>query len=115
MRLALRGRVAAPQTAATRLKDELDPTFRPLPRPPHGSKRSPERNPGAFKMSSLLAADPALLFWSLAVVHIAGLVSMLLARLPRSHRVHALCHHSFFACLLFVGAVTMLTILTRSN
>ena len=66
-------------------------------------------------MSSLLAADPALLFWSLAFVHIAGLVTMLLARLPRSHRVHALCHHGFFACLLFVGAVTMLTILTRSN
>jgi hypothetical protein len=66
-------------------------------------------------MSSLLAADPALLFWSLAAIHIAGLVSMLLARLPRSHRAHTLCHNGFFACLLFVGVVTMLTILTRSN
>ena len=59
-------------------------------------------------MSSLLAADPALLFWSLAFIHIAGLVSMLLARVPRSHRVHALCHHGFFACLLFIGVVTLL-------
>jgi hypothetical protein len=66
-------------------------------------------------MSLLPAADPGLLFWSLAALHIAGLMSMLFARLPRSHRIHALCHHGFFACLLFVGVVTMLTILTRSN
>lgn len=66
-------------------------------------------------MSLLLAADSALLFWSLAALHIIGLVSMLFARLPRSHRLHVLCHHGFFACLLFVGVVTMLTILTRSN
>jgi hypothetical protein len=66
-------------------------------------------------MTTLLAADPALLFWSLTLLHIAGLVSILLTRLPRSHRVHALCHHGFFVCLLFIGVVTLFTILTRSN
>ena len=66
-------------------------------------------------MSLLSAADSALLFWSLAVLHIVGLVSIFFARLPRSHRLHVFYHRGFFACLLFVGVVTMLTILTRSN
>jgi cell division protein FtsW (lipid II flippase) len=66
-------------------------------------------------MSFLLETDPALLFWSLAVLHLVGLASIFFARLPRAHRLHLLCHHGFFACLLFVGVVTMCTILTRSN
>ena len=66
-------------------------------------------------MSALSAADPTLLFWSLAFLHIAGLISMFFARLPREHRLHALCHHGFFACLLFVAVVTLITIVTRSN
>src|SRR5438094_6537831 len=89
------------KAAATRLKDELNPKIPPAAAP-RTQLVDPERNPGVFLMSSLLAADPALLFWSLAFIHIAGLVSMLLARLPRSHRVYALCHHGFFACLLFI-------------
>jgi hypothetical protein len=64
---------------------------------------------------SFSAADPALLFWSLALVHIVGLASMMLARLPRSHRVHALCHRGFVACLFFVAAATIFTIITQSN
>lgn len=66
-------------------------------------------------MSLFFAADPALLFWLLALLHVAGLASMFFARLPRGHRLHALCHHGFFACLLFVAVVTMVTIVTRSN
>jgi hypothetical protein len=65
--------------------------------------------------SFLSAADPGLLFWLLALVHVAGLASMMLARLPRSHRIHALCHRGFIACLFFVAAATLFTILTRNN
>jgi hypothetical protein len=65
--------------------------------------------------ASFPAADPALLFWSLALVHVIGLASMMLARLPQSHRVHALCHRGFIACLIVVAAATMFTIIARSN
>jgi hypothetical protein len=61
------------------------------------------------------AADPGLLFWLLAVVHVVGLASTVLARLPQSHRIHALCHSGFFACLFFVAAATMFTIVTQNN
>jgi len=66
-------------------------------------------------MSSLAAADPGLLFWILASLHVAGLATMFFARLPRSHRLHTLCHHGFFACLMIVAAATLFTIVTRSN
>jgi hypothetical protein len=66
-------------------------------------------------MSSWPPPDPGLLFWSLVLLHVAGLASVVLARFPRSHRVHALCHHGFFACLLVVGLATMFTILSHSN
>jgi hypothetical protein len=65
--------------------------------------------------SASFAAGPGLLFWLLALVHLAGLASMMLARLPRSHRVHALCHRGFIACLFIVAAATLFTILTQSN
>jgi len=66
--------------------------------------------------STLLpAADPGLVFWLLAPLHVIGLISVVLTRLPHSHRVHTLCHHSFVACLIFVACATLLTIVTRSN
>jgi|SRR5262245_620016 len=65
--------------------------------------------------ASFPVADPALLFWSLALVHVMGLASMLMARLPQSHRVHALCHRGFIACLIVVAAATMFTIIAQSN
>jgi len=65
-------------------------------------------------MTSLAAPDPGLVFWLLAPLHAIGLVSILLTRLPRSHRIHGLCHHGFFACLLLVACATMLTIVMRS-
>jgi uncharacterized membrane protein len=66
-------------------------------------------------MPSLPAADPGLLFWLLAALHVAGLATMFFTRLPRSHFVAALCHHGFFACLIFVAAATIFTIVTQSN
>jgi len=65
-------------------------------------------------IASLAAADPGLLFWPLAALHLVGLASMFLIRLPHSHRVHALCHRGFLACLLFVAGATMFTILTQN-
>jgi hypothetical protein len=64
---------------------------------------------------SLAAADPGLLFWLLAPLHVVGLVSVLLTRLPQSHRVHGLCHRGFLACLFIVAGATMFTILTQSH
>jgi len=65
-------------------------------------------------MLALPAADPGLLFWLFAPLHVLGLISVLLTRLPRASRVHALCHHSYFAFLFIVAGATMFTILTRS-
>jgi hypothetical protein len=66
-------------------------------------------------MVSLEAADPGLLFWLLAPLHVLGLVTVLLTRLPQSSRVHALCHHGFFACLFIVAGATICTIVSQSN
>ena len=66
-------------------------------------------------MPSFAAADPGLLFWLLAALHVTGLATMFFARLPRSHRLHTICHHGFFACLMIVAAATLFTIVTRSN
>jgi hypothetical protein len=60
-------------------------------------------------------ADPALIFWSLTLLHLVGLGSMLLARLPHSHRVHALSQPVFLVCLVFVGVATFVTICVQSN
>ena len=62
-----------------------------------------------------LAADPGLIFWLLAPLHILGLASVLLTRLPLSHRLHAFCHHGFVLCLIIVACATLLTIVTRNN
>ncbi len=66
-------------------------------------------------MTSFAAADPGLLFWLLAALHVAGLTTMFFARLPRSHRLHTICHHGFFACLMIVAGATLFTIVTQSN
>lgn len=66
-------------------------------------------------MLSSAAAVPGLLFWTLALLHVAGVASMLTLRLPRSHRGHALCHHGFIACLVIVGLATLGAIVLRSN
>ena len=63
----------------------------------------------------LPAADPGLLFWIVAALHVAGLASTFLARLPRSQRGLALCHCGFLACMLCVAGATLLTIITRSD
>jgi len=62
-----------------------------------------------------LAADPGLIFWILAPLHVLGLISVLLTRLPLCHRVHALCHHGFVLFLFIVAGATLLTIMTRNN
>jgi hypothetical protein len=66
-------------------------------------------------MALFSAADPALWFWMLALVHIAGVVSVFMARLPKQHRNHRVCHHGFVACLVFVGLATLGTILVQSD
>ena len=63
----------------------------------------------------LLAADPGLLFWLVALLHLIGLASTFLARLPRSQRGLALCHGGFLACLMIVAGATLMTILVRSD
>lgn len=63
----------------------------------------------------LSAADPGLLFWILAALHVAGLASTFLGRLPHSKRRLALCHCGFLACLVCVAAATLVTIVARSD
>jgi hypothetical protein len=58
---------------------------------------------------------PGLVFWLLAALHVFGLVSMFLSRLPHSHRVHAIFQHLFLGCLIVVGLATMVTICVQSN
>ena len=58
---------------------------------------------------------PGLVFWLLAGLHLCGLASMFLSRLPHSHRVHAMFQHVFLGCLVFVGLATMVTICVQSN
>jgi hypothetical protein len=62
-----------------------------------------------------MVASPAVVFWVLFALHAAGLASMFLARVQRLKRGHALCHSGFLACLLFVAAATLFTIVTRSD
>ena len=62
-----------------------------------------------------MVASPAVFFWILVAVHALGLASMFLARLQRLQGGQALCHSSFFACLLIVAAATLFTIVTRSD
>lgn len=57
-----------------------------------------------------MAADPGLVFWLLTALHLVGLGSMLLARLPRTHRVQLLSQHVFLLMLVFVGLATFVTI-----
>ena len=59
--------------------------------------------------------DPGLVFWLLAALHIVGLGSMLLTRMPHSQRGHTLCQHLFLACLVFVGMATIFTICVQSH
>ena len=58
---------------------------------------------------------PGIVFWLLAGLHLFGLASMFLARLPRSHRVHAIFQHLFVVSLIFIGLATMVTICVQSN
>jgi hypothetical protein len=62
-----------------------------------------------------MVASPALVFWILVVVHAAGLASMFLARVQRVKVGQAVCQSGFFACLLFVAAATLFTIVTRND
>ena len=66
-------------------------------------------------MASLPAADPGLLFWLFATLHLAGLASMFLARLPHAKRGHALAQLVFFTCLVVVGMATMFTIVAQHH
>ena len=59
--------------------------------------------------------DPGLVFWLLAALHVAGLASMLLSRLPQSHRMQSLSQRVFLLCLVFVGLATFVTICVQSN
>jgi len=68
-----------------------------------------------MSLASLPAAGPGLLFWTLVLLHLVGLASVFLTRLPQSHRIQGLCHQAFIACLVFVGFVTIGTICFQSN
>lgn len=61
-----------------------------------------------------LATDQGL-FWLLAVLHLAGLASMFLSRLPQSQQVHLFFQHTFLACLVTVGVATLMTILAERD
>ena len=63
----------------------------------------------------MFPADPGIVFWLLAALHLVGLTSMFLSRLPHSQRVHSLCQNVFLLSLVFVGAATMFTICVQSN
>jgi hypothetical protein len=62
-----------------------------------------------------MAADPGLVFWLLTALHLVGLGSMLLARLPQTHRVQSLSQRVFLLMLVFVGAATFVTICVQNN
>ena len=62
-----------------------------------------------------LPADHGLIFWLLAALHLAGLASMLLARLPQSPGLQAWFQPAFLACLLFVGLATLFTICVQHD
>lgn len=62
-----------------------------------------------------LPADPGLVFWLLAALHLVGLTSMFLSRMHHSHRSHPLCQNVFLFCLVVVGMATVCTICTQSN
>jgi hypothetical protein len=62
-----------------------------------------------------MVASPALVFWFLVAVHAAGLASLFLARAHRLKVGRAFCQSGFFACLLFVAAATLFTIITQND
>ena len=65
-------------------------------------------------MAPHAAAHSALVFWLLAALHITGVASIFLARLPRaSRRQEELFQHFFLLCLVAVGLATMFTILAQ--
>src|SRR5687768_3240686 len=66
-------------------------------------------------LGPLSGANPGLLFWIVAFLHVVGLASVFLARLPRPVRGLAFCHVGFLACLFIVAGATLVTILTRSD
>jgi hypothetical protein len=67
-------------------------------------------------MDPRLAADSALGFWLLAGLHLVGVASIFLARLPRaSRRQEELFQRLFLACLVAVGLVTMFTIVAQHS
>jgi hypothetical protein len=59
--------------------------------------------------------DPGLIFWLLAGLHLLGLATMFLSRLPHSHRVHFLIWHLFLASFVIVGIATVLAISAGNN
>jgi hypothetical protein len=63
----------------------------------------------------LVTTNPGLIFWLLVPLHVLGLASIILTRMPHSHRVHTICHHGFVVCLFFVACATLFTILTRNH
>jgi hypothetical protein len=118
--IATRGPPTADQPAgrsrAMRFKDELKPISPRRPLVPASTVGGPQNGiRESFQMSLLSTADPGLLFWLLAALHVVGLATMFFARLPRSHRLHTICHHGFFACLIIVAGATLFTIVTQSN
>jgi hypothetical protein len=59
--------------------------------------------------------DPALVFWLLAALHLFGLASMFLTKLPLSHRRHSWFQSLFLTSLVFVGVATIFTICVQSH
>jgi hypothetical protein len=59
--------------------------------------------------------DPAIVFWLLAALHLFGLASVFLTKLPHSHRRHSWFQSLFLASLIFVGAATIFTICVQNH
>jgi hypothetical protein len=53
-----------------------------------------------------LLADPVFL-WSMLAIQMVGLASMVLARMPHTSSVHAICRVLFLGCLVLVGLTTV--------
>jgi hypothetical protein len=58
----------------------------------------------------IAAQHPALFFWGLAFVQLLGLTSACTARLSEGSRRQRPFQRLFFACLVLIGAVTIVTL-----
>lgn len=60
-------------------------------------------------------ADPAAFFWSVLLLQVVGVASMLLARRPQPTLLHHFCRRLFIASLIVVGLATVYSMGTHSD